>query len=232
MKFLNQKSKLFCFTPEVMLFTFLTEFALALYVFVRYRTTTFGKLAVVLLLLLGAFQFVEYQICAGSDSVMWSRIGFVIITILPPLGLHLISLVSGKSHFVKFGYALMAVYIAIFLFAPKAVTGAVCGGNYIIFYTQQELSWTYSAYYFGLLLIGVWEAAEAMRRDPLRKKLLAWMIAGYGSFMIPMGIVYAIAPLVAWNATPSIMCGFAVLFALILAFKIMPNYSALTNKEQ
>jgi hypothetical protein len=231
-KFLNQKSKLFCFTPEVMLFTFLTEFALALYVFVRYRTTTFGKLAVVLLLLLGSFQFVEYQICAGLNSVMWSRIGFVIITILPALGLQLVSLVTGKTHFVKFGYTLMAVYIAIFAFAPKAITDAICGGNYIIFHTQQELSWTYSAYYFGLLLVGIWEAREGMKANPLQKKLLLWMIAGYGSFMIPMGFVYMIAPIAARNATPSIMCGFAVLFALILAFKIVPDYYRATNKEQ
>ncbi len=231
MNYLNHKSKFYCFTPEVMLFTFCTEILLALYVFWRYRMSKFGKLATLILVLLGSFQFVEYQICAGLDSVMWSRIGFAIITILPALGLHLISIATRKFHFVKFGYTLMSVFALIFLFAPKAITGAVCGGNYIIFYTQQELSWAYSVYYFGLLLLGIWELTEGAMANPSKKKLYIWMAAGYGSFMIPMGIVYMIEPIAAWNAMPSIMCGFALLFAMLLALKIVPDYLKMKTDE-
>lgn len=34
---------LYCFTPEAMVFTFITELALAAIVFTRHRTTRFGK---------------------------------------------------------------------------------------------------------------------------------------------------------------------------------------------
>ncbi len=239
-KIFSEQYRLFCFTPEVMLATFLTEIALAIYVFIRYRLTTFGRLVAAILVLLGLLQIAEYQVCTSPNQLFWSRLGFIIITLLPVLGLHLISLITGKNHFLKLGYTLMLVYILIFAFASKAITGATCGGNYIIFNTQQELSWTYSVYYFGFLILGIWEAIENINpvrgRGELRalaasngmgtenkKDLLIWIILGYGSFMIPMGIIYSLSP-EARQAIPSIMCGFALLLAFILAFKIAPKY--------
>ena len=219
-KFLKEK-KLFCFTPEVMLATFLTEIALAIYVFIRYRLTAFGRLAGAILILLGAFQFAEYRVCADPSQLFWPRAGFAITTFLPVLGLHLISLVTKKSHFLKFGYVLMLTYVFIFLFAPKAISGAVCGGNYIIFNTAQNLAWTYSVYYFGFLLLGIWEAFENMTKA--NKDILIWIIVGYFSFMLPMGIVYSLS-IESRQAIPSITCGFALILAFILAFKITPKY--------
>jgi len=212
-----------------MLATFLTEIFLAVYVFIRYKLDNFGRLVVALLILLAAFQLAEYQVCGGQNIVIWSRIGFIIITLLPALGLHLISIVTKKAHFLKLGYTLAVAYVLIFAFTPKAITGAVCGGNYIIFTTAQDLWWTYSLYYFGFLILGIWEAIEKINKTDTPagdKNLLRWLILGYLSFMLPMGIVYSIAPSAAWNATPSIMCGFAVILAVILALKAMPNYSA------
>lgn len=229
-KFLKDKNRFFCFTPEVMLFTSLTEIFLAIYVYLRYKLDIFGRLVVFVLILLGAFQSVEYQVCGAQDElikIIWSRIGFVIITLLPALGLHLISIITKKNHFLKLGYVLAIAYVLIFAFTPKAITGAVCGGNYIIFSTAQELSWTYSLYYFGFLILGIWEAAEKMGKADTQfndKKLLWWLILGYFSFMLPMGVVYSVAPAAAWNATPSIMCGFAIILALILALKVVPLY--------
>lgn len=222
LKKFSDKSRLFCFTPEVMLATFLTEIALAIYILIRYRLTTFDRLIMAILILLGLFQFVEYQVCATNQPLLWSRFGFVIITFLPVLGLHLISLITGKTHFLKLGYTLMLVYILIFLFAPKAITGATCGGNYIIFHTAQHLYQTYGFYYFGLLFLGIWESFKSMNKE--NGNLLKWLIFGYGSFLLPMGIVYLLAP-ETLSAIPSIMCGFALIFAFILAFKIAPLYN-------
>lgn len=225
-KIFSGRNGFFCFTPEVMLATFFTEIALAIYVFFRYRLTLFGRLTVATLILLGLFQIAEYQVCASVQPVFWSRIGFVIITFLPILALHLISLVTGKNHFLKLGYTLMLVYIFIFLFAPKAITGATCGGNYIVFHTAQYLYQTYGAYYFGLLFLGIWEALENFNKN---KRLLTWVIIGYGSFLMPMGIVYLLSP-ETLNAIPSIMCGFALILAFILAFKIAPIYTIKINE--
>ncbi len=213
--------KLFCFTPEVMLATFLTEFFLAGYVFFRYRLTSFGRLIVTVLICLATFQISEYMVCGGFNAIFWSKVGYTAITALPVLGLTIVSMVTGKNNFLKFGYALMFLYILIFIFAPKAISGAVCEKNYLVFYTNQELSWTYSVYYFGFLVLAIWEAWES--RNNSNRNLLTWIIAGYLSFMLPMGIVYILSP-AARHAIPSIMCGFALIFAFILAFKVASKY--------
>jgi hypothetical protein len=101
----------------------LIEILLAIYVFVRYHTTRFGKVAGVVLLLLATFQIAEHWICveAGAAAVWWSRIGFVV------------SLVNRKQHFLKLGYVTAAGFAIYFIFVPKAITGAICGWNYVLF---------------------------------------------------------------------------------------------------
>lgn len=223
----SEKSTFFCFTPVVMLITFFIEIALALYVFLRYRLSSFGRLVSLIILILALFQISEYQMCSADNSLFWARIGFVLITLLPALVLHLTSYITGKKHFLKLAYTLAATFIVIFLFAPKAITGAVCAGNYILFQTTQALYWTFGAYYFIFLFLGVWEIAEKLldikkrNVDTNKKYSLWWLLAGYLSFLLPMGIIYTITP-ETWNAIPSIMCGFAIILAFILAFKIAP----------
>jgi len=115
-KFLKDKNYFFCFSPEVMLATFLIEITLAVYVFFRYKMGFFGKIVVSLLVLLAAFQLAEYKICTGYNGIVWSKIGFVVITLLPVLGLHLISFIAKRKHFLTLGYALVTTYILIFIF--------------------------------------------------------------------------------------------------------------------
>jgi len=235
-KLFRNKSTLFCFTPGVMLATFLIEIVLAIYVFVRYKLSAFGRLAALIILVLALFQAAEYQVCRSTNPILWSHIGFSLITLLPVLGLHLISYVTGKKHFLAFGYALVLAFMAIFIFSPKAITSAVCGGNYIIFETTQQLSWIYGVYYFGFLLLGVWEVVEKLfdirKRGVDRKKIapLWWMLIGYASFLVPMGVVYAISR-EARSATTSIMCGFALILAFIMVFKVMPLWEGVKKNE-
>ena len=49
------------------------------------------------------------------------------------------------------------------------------------------------------------------------------MVIGYLSFMLPMGIAYAFYE-PARVAVASIMCGFALSLAFILALRIVPEY--------
>jgi hypothetical protein len=157
---------------------------------------------------------------------LWSRIGFVAITLLPLTGLYLVSLVSHKPHFLKLGYASALGFVLYFIFVPKSITGAICGGNYIVFNTSNDLYRLYGFYYWGFLLLGIWESIEkiaSLKGRTSSKKILQWLIVGYLSFMAPMGTVYTLFPSTR-NAVASIMCGFALLLAFILAFKIVPAY--------
>jgi len=88
-----------CFSPPVMLATFVVEIIFAAYTVVRYRLNTTGRLVVGMLLALAVFQLCEYHVCGGwgvraSD---WSRAGYVAITLLPVLGVHLVYQLAGKS---------------------------------------------------------------------------------------------------------------------------------------
>lgn len=221
----NNSNTLFCFSPAVMLATLIIEFSLALYTFVRFRMTRFGQLAAAALIFLGVFQLAEYQICGGDNGILWGRIGYVAITMLPPLGMHMIYLITGNSKYLKFSYALAAIYITAFMFAQKSIVSAACTGNYVIFNTVQELYWTYGIYYTGLLMLGVWELVEKIRECSDEDfSLRAWMALGYFSFMVPMAVVYMILPETR-QAVPSVMCGFAVILAILLAFMIVPKYN-------
>jgi hypothetical protein len=226
---------LYCFSPPVMVATFVIEIILAIVVFVRHRVTRFGKTAGFVLVLLAVFQFAEYRICTapGAFPVLWSRVGFVAITLLPLMGLYLVSLVSHKPHFLKLGYLSAVAFIVYFIFVPKAITGAICAGNYVIFNTSNDLYRLYGFYYLGFLLLGIWESVEkiaSLKRRTASKRSLQWLIVGYLSFMAPMGLAYIFFP-VTRNAAASIMCGFALTLALILAFKVVPAFNRIHHSR-
>ena len=96
--------------------------------------------------------------------------------------------------------------------------------NYVIFNTSNDLYRLYGFYYLGFLLLGIWESVEkiaSLKRRTTSKKVLQCLIAGYISFMGPMGLAHIFLPATR-NAAASIMCGFALTLAFILGCKIVP----------
>ena len=215
-----------------MLATMMIEGGLAVYTFFRYRKGLFGKVVVAVLLVLAAFQLSEFQICRDHSPMFWSRFGLVAVTLLPVLGLYLISLVSHKNHFLRFGYVAATAFVILIITAPKDMISSFCGGNYVIFSGSQELFHFFSAYYFSFLVLGIWESLEAFNvtRSKWLQRTLKWLVIGYLSFMLPMGIVYAIYP-PARLAVASVMCGFALILSFILAFEIAPKYYRYTGPK-
>lgn len=128
-----------CFTPPVMLATFMIETALAIYVGLRFSSGVFRSLVCVLLLCLASFQLAEHQVCTGpaDSAIFWGKLGLAGITLLPALGMHLIGTVTRKSLLIPVGYGLAAVYIGVFLFVPGATGTAECMGNYVIMQIDQ-----------------------------------------------------------------------------------------------
>jgi len=227
-KFLKERNKLYCFSPEVMLGTFLVEIAMAAYVFVRYRMSVTAKLIVAILLSLAIFQAVEYKICDGNFDLYLAKIGFIAITMLPPLGLNLISRIAQVKSLIKIGYFFAGIFILHIIFSAGSISHAVCGGNYIIFETSSYLNLPYGLYYFILLAVGIWiciDGALLNKKIKRRADALFWMMVGYLSFMLPMAVLYMFNRDLLW-ATASVMCGFAVIFAIILTFKVLPAYNS------
>lgn len=212
-----------------MFFTFSAELILAGWTFLRARTTKFGRGAIYTLIFLAFFQISEFQICAGSNPLLWSKIGLFSITILPVIGIYLISLINKKTWLLYLGYILSIGFGLYFVFVPKAIDGAACGGNYVIFNGPETLFKFYGFYYFGFLLFAMWESFQRLKEDSTNKilrKILFWFIVGYLSFIVPLTLVYIFIAS-SRIGVASIMCGFALVFAFILALKIVPLYQKL-----
>lgn len=217
----------YCFSPAVMLLTFLFEFASAIYILFTAKLKPSTVLIILILISLGTFQLAEYQVCSDK-SLIWMRLGFIAITLLPPLGLNLINLVIKKPLYNYIGYGLAALFIGAFSISSLSVQTAVCGGNYVLTTIgDNTMSHFFAYYYYLLLVIGfvtVYVVMMSFKKKSsffLEASYLSWIGFGYASFMFPTAVVYLLSPL-ARNGVPSIMCGFAVFLALILTFKVYP----------
>jgi hypothetical protein len=229
----KQGVRLNCFSPPVMLATLATEFFLALYTVWRYKLSDLTRLVVMTLVMLATFQLAEYFVCTGYGirAEQWSRVGFVAITALPPLGLHIIHTLAGKPgrKLVYTSYATMAGFMAFFMTYHGAFIGHQCTGNYVIFQIGYRAGGLYGLYYYGWLFTGIMLAArwaneqmEKGLKGRTKLEMLRAMIIGYLVFLVPTALSNTVRPETR-RGIPSIMCGFAVLFALILTIYILPR---------
>lgn len=220
-----------------MLATLTTETVLAIYTIWRYKMTVAARLITAMFVCLAAFQLSEYFVCTGYGlrAEQWSRLGFVMITILPPLGLHLAHVLAGKPkrRLVAASYATMVGYIGVFMFYHAAFNGHQCTGNYVIFQIGARLGGWYYFYYFAWLAAGVglcaiWanQLMEQGRTFVKQLEAVRGLIVGYLVFLIPVALANTIKPQTR-RGIPSIMCGFAVILAFILAAYILPRVGEL-----
>lgn len=225
MKAAKSGTTLFCFSPPVMLVTFIIEFALVGYTLWRYKLNALTRLAVLMLACLGLFQLSEYMLCGGMGwtGFEWARFGYISITLLPPLGLHIVTVLARKrvQWLVIFSYITAAIFIFFFVFVTRTLNGQDCLPNYAVFHVTDALVKFYVLYYYGWLLIGMGLALYWARTAEHGWQLKGFAV-GYMTFVIPTTIANVIKPSTI-SGIPSIMCGFAVLMAIILAVWVLPG---------
>ena len=229
----------FCFPPPVMIATAVIELGLLLYTLVRYKLTLIVRLIMAILFFLAAFQIAEYNVCGGMglQAQAWSRIGFMVIATLPALGVQTI-LAIAKASMVwleVLAWAAAGYWIVLFGLSNNAFSGYKCGGNYIIFQIRNSYGLWYGIHYYFWLFVGIglalWLAGKAHGKI---KQALNWFVIGYGVFIIPTAVVNTLNPQTT-AGLPSILCGFAVVFAVLLGVKITPLVATtkrLTNKHK
>lgn len=224
-----KSDRLYCFSPPVMLATFVIEIVLAAYAIWKYRSEKVTRLIVAILVLLAVFQLAEYNVCEGAfgvDSLTWSRIGYGAISLLPALGIHAISVIARKPSrlLVPAAYGLAIGFALFFMFIGHGLTSSVCGGNYVIFQTAPQASWFYAFFYYGFEIAATWLGFlyAARAKQPGVRKALRGLAIGYLCLLVPTTTVNILYPDTLY-AIPSVMCGFAVILALILGFYVLPN---------
>ncbi len=213
-----------------MIATCVIEVACAIYVAVRYKMTPISRLAMAILVGLAVFQLAEYNVCEGSwgvNSLTWARIGYVAITLLPPLGLHLATKIAGQKQrlLIICAYGTAAIFAYIFLFAGQGMTSQECLGNYVIFHIAHWAALPYVIYYYGWLLVSVGYAVFISTKKKIKahkRQALVALTAGYLAFILPTTAANIVDPSTI-AGIPSIMCGFAVILALILTGAVLPR---------
>lgn len=233
-------NKLYCFSPTVMLLTFLFETFAAGFVLFKYKTSEISRLIIYILLALAGFQLAEFMVCGGFgwDGVRWARFGYASITLLPPLGLHLAYKIAGvkANWLVYWAYITCAVFMLYYSFAVSTVEAGVCRANYSVFNTPSPWGNIFGIYYYGWLLVGLYFAIQKSaflknsksKVDKTKGSALQWLALGYMSFMLPTTFVNIVDPSTI-EGIPSIMCGFAVILAMILLGFVAPR--ALESKK-
>jgi len=217
-----------------MIATFAIEVALAIYVAVRQPSSLFRAIVITILLCLASFQLAEFEVCLGPEStkLAWTKFGLVGITLLPALGMHLIALVTTRNVLIPVSYTIAGSYAAMFLFLPGTTEQALCCGNYVLL--NIDNGWVgrvYDLYYTVFVVLAMVELGmRLLAKVPITEsgyssKLIGLTLLGYLSFTVPMAIVAVISAQLR-DATPSIMCGFAVILAFILALILSPLYAS------
>ncbi len=215
-----------CFSPEAMFATMAIEFIGAAWIALRYRFNRTGLLTISLLVFLGIFQLAEFLVCETVvTGLSWARIGYMSITMLPPLGISLAMSIAGKKSLI--GQIVMYVGAGLFIFywgfTGWGITSDKCEGNYVFFQAANDAMWLYGTYYYVLLGIGTflsfWLGSKIAERKT--RHALYWLAIGYLVFIIPTTAVAVIDPATR-SSIPSVMCGFAVLLALVLIFAVIP----------
>lgn len=213
-----------------MLATFIIEIACALYVLFRYKLTPVSRLGVAILVGLAVFQLAEFNVCEGAwgvDSLTWARIGYVAITLLPPLGLHLAAKLAGDKQpwLIGAAYLSAAVFVCIFLFVGHGMQSQQCLGNYVIFKIAPWATKIYGLYYYGWLLVAIayaWRKVQSSGSAAIKKALYG-LIIGYLAFIVPTTLANIVDHSTI-AGIPSIMCGFAVILAILLTGIVLPSY--------
>jgi hypothetical protein len=202
------------------------EVSLLIYTLVRYKMSAATRIIATMLCLLAAFQLAEFNVCSSSPGVsIWSRFGFIAITLLPALGIHLVIKIAQRNWrwLVWTSYSFAFLFAVIFGLGHSTFASHVCSGNYVIFQLSETIGGAYFIYYYSMLFVGILLSLHFINKAQNQAhQALVLQIFGYLTFLLPTIVVNTVNPSTI-SGIPSIMCGFAVLYACILGFGIAPR---------
>jgi hypothetical protein len=204
------------------LLTFIIEISFALYVFFKYKATTFTRLCVITLGALGVFQLSEFLICTTPFVDEFMKVGYVCITLLPTLGLHIAYTITKKGKTITIlSYVACALLLFCLLIFPKVAYLTTCNPNYVSFKTNSVYGFFHYLYYGVFMLAGILVLLYSIFKTKGHHKAEWWMIISYLVFTIPATALLYLK-VIEDISLPSVMCGFAILTALIFVLKIIP----------
>lgn len=179
----------------------------------------YKNLIALILALLASYQLFEFLICGLNlydESMLY--FAFVIITYLPPTGLLLVIRVNNirlnKPAILFIPAAFFTLYYFFFQnqFSLKKCTVLYASYHY-------PLGFLYGLFYYLPMLIAVILLIKnyATSSSQKQRKENLILLTGYLSFTIPMGIALILYPEFR-TAIESVLCKFAIVFAIIISY--------------
>lgn len=214
------------YSPGLALLTGLLEAAAAAWIFL---TPSLGRKRILqpialILLLLAGYQFAEVTVCFRPENLLYSRLAFLDITWLPPLGLWLCAeMAFPKQRWLTaaaWADIALALGLSIWIFADAgAITKSVCMTVIASYFHARPFEIAYGLFYQASLILTVFGAAAGMvsTADAVRRKHLANLQTGILGFLFP-ALAVRIVLAEPEGLLPSVMCHFAIVLAVSLFF--------------
>jgi hypothetical protein len=186
------------------------------------RRPSIRTIAMILVFLAG-YQVTEVAVCASIGAAGFlPRLAFLVVTWLPPLGVLLVVQLQAIRSWVTFaaviaGFASalgMAVWILV---DPGFALVSTCDVVFARYTSAPSDLLAYGIYYwaglFLMLAFSLWGTVRA--EGLLERRSLGLVFGGSAAFIVPSILLTRyVAP--TQDALPSVMCHFALLFAIAL----------------
>ncbi|MFH0808284.1 MAG: hypothetical protein V1888_01575 [archaeon] len=203
-----------CFAPWVSLTTAVVEFVVASFILIRYKNYLVPVFSAIFVYVLGLYQFTEFMLCVSGNPFLWARIGFVVYSFLPAIGLHMAFRFIGIKFRNWMFYIIPIMIFSIAFLKDDFVIRASCSYIYVyvltFLYSGEHLilSIIYLLYYFGFIaLIGIILILH-LKKKAMVKIYYFWIIFGIITVSIPVFLILIFPSL--GLAFPSVYCEFAL----------------------
>lgn len=211
-----------CLTPWISAATFIIELFIAAWLFSlpKKRDT---RIAAWIVVFLAVYQLSSFFLCTKS-SVFWNLIGYLAVTWLPALGIHLAQIQTNQRLQYKLFYGLALIFSLGMIFtAPIFLPDAQCDAMFISYHNHPWGFIVYGMYYLGtlgLIVISLIKAYNYTNGINKAKNLI--FLIGMLSFIIPAYLIKFTIPFLS-NSFPSVFCFFAVFLAACLVLREKPE---------
>ncbi|MBK9098509.1 MAG: hypothetical protein IPM14_10430 [bacterium] len=206
------------------------EFLLLFNLLIFAEKNRLNKIAITMVALLAAYQTMEFLMCQVElQSSFFPYFAFVIISFLPPLNLLLTLTLTHdltltlKSWLIFIPAIFFSIYYT-FINPEFAVTS--CTVLYATYH--YPLGDLYGFFYYMPILISIILLVVFVKKDSDKKKRLVGKVLLFGAVFISIPPVLGFSLMVAGSyslisAMESVMCKFAFVYALCLAFVCIYN---------
>ena len=187
-------------------------------------------IALIMITLLASYQTMEFLMCQFDlQESFYPYLAFVIISFLPPLNL---LLVLSHTHNLKLDLKISLIFIPpvafliYYLFVIPKFVVAKCTVLYASYH--YPLGDLYGAFYYLPILISIILLIKFIIKEKDKKKKLIAKVLLTGAVLISLPVVLGFSLMFAGNyaiisAMESIMCKFAILYAVVLSFVCLYN---------